>query len=235
MTESHPVIDQNIGLFSRQAGIIKPEELEKHVVIVGAGGIGSWTALSLAKMGINKITIVDFDDIEDVNIAPQIYGMADIGKKKCQVLADFINANMQKEIATAIDTKWEDWKERETYFEENDVEILIMAVDSMDVRLKIWGDIKYAGLGLVLDGRMMKELLSVYACRPAVEEDVKFYQENLYPSADVDPTPCTERAVAYNQFVMAGLMGTLVKHFAKGELETKKIFVDLYSFIMDVQ
>lgn len=230
MSESQQVINENIGLFSRQSGIITPKELPSHIVIIGAGGIGSWTALALAKMGVKKITIVDYDVIEDVNIAPQIYGIADIGKKKAETLANFINENMQESIARYVPLAWEEWENREEYIAE-DVEVLIMAVDSMDVRINIWNEIKKAGLGLVIDGRMMKEVLQVFTIKPDVEEQVKEYEEHhLYPSSEVDPVPCTERAVAYNQFVIAGIIGTLVKHFSKKELETTRILIDLYSF-----
>lgn len=230
MNESEQVIKQNIGLFSRQSGIVAPDELPEHVVIVGAGGIGSWTALALAKMGVKKLTIVDFDQIEDVNIAPQIYGMGDIGKLKCEVLADFINKNMKQPIATPIPVAWEDWEEKDDYLSE-DVEVLVMAVDSMDVRIQIWRDIKTAGLGLVVDGRMMREVLQAFAIKPNDPEQVKNYEENhLYPSSTVDPVPCTERAVAYNQFVIAGVIGTLIKHFAKDDLVNTRVLIDLYSF-----
>lgn len=235
MNESNKVIEENIGLFCRQSGIIAPEELPEHIVIVGAGGIGSWTSLALAKMGVKKLTIVDFDVIEDANIAPQIYGIKDLGKKKAEVLANFINENMQMPIATYITKSWEEWEEKEEYLMD-DVEVIVMAVDSMDVRIKIWNDVKSSGLGLIVDGRMMKEVLQVFAIKPDDEESVKDYEENhLYPSSTVDHVPCTERAVAYNQFVVAGIIGTFVKHFAKGELDTKRVLIDLYSFSTIVQ
>ena len=42
-----------------------------------------------------------------------------------------------------------------------------------------------------------------------IMNDVKKYQERLYPSSDVDHIDCTERAVAYNQFVIAGIIGAV--------------------------
>lgn len=222
------------NLFNRQLGIIDPKELDKHVLIIGAGGIGSWTALALAKTGVKKITIVDFDTVEDVNLAPQFYNMEHNGMNKAAALVERLEdeCRLMDQQFYGVDTKWEEWKDREQYFETENVEIVIMAVDSMDVRMKIWSDIKYAGLGLVIDGRMAKEMLSLYAVGPSNEESVAAYEKNLYPSTEADPTPCTERAVAYNQFVIAGLITATVKHYVKKELEYKKILFDLFSMSM---
>ena len=33
-----------------------------HVMIIGIGGVGSWAAESLARSGVGKITLVDFDE-----------------------------------------------------------------------------------------------------------------------------------------------------------------------------
>jgi tRNA A37 threonylcarbamoyladenosine dehydratase len=225
-------MDTNIGLFNRQDGIIRPDELPKHVMIVGAGGIGSWTALAFAKMGAQKITIVDFDDIEDVNVAPQFYRLSDIGKKKGEVLKQRINEEMGKEICEYIDGRWENLAVgMPEYISATDVEVLVMAVDSMDIRIKIFNDIKYVGLSLIIDGRMAKEQLEIFAVKMTDQEAVQYYQKYLYPSSEVEEIACTERAVAYNQFVIAGLIGALLKHYAKGELETKHLLFDLVSFI----
>lgn len=220
--------DTPTGLFSRQANIIRPDELPKCILIIGAGGIGSWTALALAKMGAQKLMIMDFDSIEDVNIAPQFFKMSDIGKFKAEVLADRINEEMGQKIAEPLVGRWEEWPDKDERIV--DVNVLIMAVDSMDVRLNIWKDIEFAGLDLVVDARMTKELMEILLVDPSLEEDKKMYATRLFPSSEVEHTDCTERAVAYNQFVIAGLIAAQIKHFVKQELLVKRIFFDLFSF-----
>lgn len=223
------------GLFSRQTGIIHPEDLDKHIMVIGAGGIGSWTTLALAKMGVSKITSVDFDTIEQANIAPQFYGAEDDGKFKCLALAEKVNKEMGKQVVQPINRLWEDWEERIQYIEDTNVAAVIMAVDSMSVRKNIWEDIKYAGLSLIVDGRMAREMMEVLIVDPSQEQDIKHYEEHLFPSDQVEEIPCTERAVAYNQFVIAGLIGSVIKQFAKGELLTKRILFDLFSLTLVVK
>ena len=38
--------------------------LQSHALIIGAGGLGSSTAIYLASSGIGKLTICDFDKVE---------------------------------------------------------------------------------------------------------------------------------------------------------------------------
>lgn len=56
---------------SRTELLIGEEALEilrnKHVLIVGMGGVGSYAAEYICRAGINKITIVDGDTIEETN------------------------------------------------------------------------------------------------------------------------------------------------------------------------
>ena len=57
--------------------------LKSSVLIVGAGGLGSPTAIYLAAMGIGKIGIIDKDTVEISNLTRQIiFTSRDINKKK---------------------------------------------------------------------------------------------------------------------------------------------------------
>ena len=46
--------------------------LSSHVLIIGAGGLGSPAAIYLAAAGIGKITICDFDNVDLSNLQRQI-------------------------------------------------------------------------------------------------------------------------------------------------------------------
>lgn len=52
------------------------------VLILGAGGTGSVCANSLARLGIGKLTIVDYDTVELNNLNRQLFSYSDIGKEK---------------------------------------------------------------------------------------------------------------------------------------------------------
>lgn len=56
------------------------------VLIVGAGGLGSPTAIYLAAAGVGRIGLIDFDDVDETNLHRQIlYATSDVGKSKLTV------------------------------------------------------------------------------------------------------------------------------------------------------
>jgi molybdopterin/thiamine biosynthesis adenylyltransferase len=59
------------------------------VVVLGAGGLGSWTMAGLACAGVGRIVAVDDDTIELSNLNRQVlYRMADVGRRKVDVAAE---------------------------------------------------------------------------------------------------------------------------------------------------
>lgn len=69
-----------------------------HVAICGLGGVGSYCATALARCGIKKITIIDFDKIEQSNINRQEFATEKtIGQKKVDLAEKFI-AKIDKDI-----------------------------------------------------------------------------------------------------------------------------------------
>lgn len=58
-----------------------------RVVIVGAGGLGSWVALALARSGVRHLTIIDPDRFDRTNASRQLMFAADVGECKAMALA----------------------------------------------------------------------------------------------------------------------------------------------------
>ena len=58
-----------------------------HVCVVGLGGVGSWAVEALARTGIGKITVIDFDTISIENINRQLPALSEtVGRKKFAIL-----------------------------------------------------------------------------------------------------------------------------------------------------
>lgn len=79
--------------FDRMGRLIGDTNMEKllrsHVMVIGLGGVGSWAAESLARSGVGKLTLVDYDEICITNTNRQIHTMSGlIGKKKAQIMAE---------------------------------------------------------------------------------------------------------------------------------------------------
>jgi adenylyltransferase/sulfurtransferase len=73
-----------------------------HVLCIGAGGLGSPSALYLAAAGVGTIGIVDFDDVDLSNLQRQIlHGTKDIGRSKLESARDRLrdaNPNIEVEL-----------------------------------------------------------------------------------------------------------------------------------------
>ena len=61
------------------------------VLIGGIGATGSQTAVTLARIGIGKIIVIDNDVLEEHNIGNQVYRKSQIGKSKVDALKDIID------------------------------------------------------------------------------------------------------------------------------------------------
>jgi molybdopterin/thiamine biosynthesis adenylyltransferase len=84
-------------LFARQLDISdhKQEQLEQaRVVVVGAGGLGSWTSLALVRSGVRSVTIIDHDLYDRSNANRQLMFANDIGQPKAFALARNIAPHM---------------------------------------------------------------------------------------------------------------------------------------------
>jgi molybdopterin/thiamine biosynthesis adenylyltransferase len=63
------------------------------VVVLGAGGLGSWTMAGLACAGVGRIVAVDDDTIELSNLNRQVlYPMSAVGRRKVDVAAETLRA-----------------------------------------------------------------------------------------------------------------------------------------------
>ncbi len=60
-----------------------------HVVVVGCGGVGSFAAESLARSGIGRLTLVDFDRVCITNTNRQLHAMkGTVGRPKVDVMVE---------------------------------------------------------------------------------------------------------------------------------------------------
>jgi tRNA A37 threonylcarbamoyladenosine dehydratase len=88
--ENRYLLHRRFDRFGRLVGDSIMEKLfNTHVMIVGLGGVGSWAAESLARSGVGRISVVDFDEICITNANRQIHALQGlVGQKKATVMAE---------------------------------------------------------------------------------------------------------------------------------------------------
>jgi len=82
---------------------------DKTILVIGLGGVGGTALEALARSGIKKFILIDFDKVDESNLNRQVlYTKADVGKNKVDVAkARLLNINNEIQIKT-INTKIED-------------------------------------------------------------------------------------------------------------------------------
>jgi tRNA A37 threonylcarbamoyladenosine dehydratase len=62
-----------------------------HVMVVGIGGVGSWSVEALARSGVERMTLIDFDHIAESNINRQIHALeTTLGQSKIEAMRERI-------------------------------------------------------------------------------------------------------------------------------------------------
>ena len=84
---------------------IKRRLSDKVVGIAGAGGLGSNCAVALARVGVGKLIVADFDVVSESNLNRQYFFQSQIGQKKVEALKDNIIAINPKVIVETYDIK----------------------------------------------------------------------------------------------------------------------------------
>ena len=105
----------NKALCERQGEKLQMKFSSATVAICGLGGLGSNIAISLARAGVGKLILIDFDKVDITNLHRQQYKANQIGQYKTDALSENL-----KEIAPYIEI--ETHTERVT--EENAVRLL---------------------------------------------------------------------------------------------------------------
>lgn len=81
----------------------------KRVVLFGAGALGSPVVEQLAKAGIGRITLVDYDIMEPANIGRHLLGLQHVGYRKVTAVADSINKNHPSCVVTPFPGTAQKW------------------------------------------------------------------------------------------------------------------------------
>lgn len=64
---------------------------QAHVVVVGIGGVGSWSVEALARSGVGRLTLIDMDHIAESNVNRQIHALSrTLGQAKIEAMRDRI-------------------------------------------------------------------------------------------------------------------------------------------------
>ena len=187
----------------RQALIVPEETRSLNVLIVGAGFLGSWTALTLARM-VNRVDIVDFDTVGPENHGTQAFTSSHTARGKTLALMEMagdlplygLNGRFDGDEHISADH-----------------DIVISCVDSMATRL----DILDAAMGTMctfIDTRALGETACVAVVRNKKEHDR--YIAELPSDDEVPQVRCGAEGATYTGLWVASYVAAAVNNLGRG-------------------
>jgi len=110
---------------------IKEKLQNSSIGIVGLGGLGSNAAVSLARTGLGRLVLVDFDVVEKSNLNRQYYFLDQVGMKKTDALKENITR-----INPDVNVETHDLKltigNMDAFLK--DVDVVIEALDNAEIK-----------------------------------------------------------------------------------------------------
>jgi sulfur carrier protein ThiS adenylyltransferase len=138
-----------------------------HVAIIGCGGLGSNAAAMMLRSGVGRLTLIDFDAVEEGNLNRQLFFRDQLGMRKVDALAETLRRIKPDAELTLV---------RECMTPDNlldtvrDADLVIEAVDRAEVKAMIVNALAREAPGLPLVGA--SGLAGVASANEVVTEQV---------------------------------------------------------------
>lgn len=230
-----------VNQYKRQE-LLFNEDLWRPIVIIGLGGIGSWVAFELAKMGARELWFFDYDRVEVHNACYSVYGRhqaralkreggMNIGKTKVEAMKRFLHRwegagkfNRDLKIKTfARGPLPEDLFPK--------LCVVVVAVDDMDARKDIWEKNIHLNPNVLylIEARMGAEASMIYTIRPMNDYDAEFYSNPsiLYPQSEASRETCAEQSFVYTAAMTGSIITSQIKNILMKEYLWSEIICDL--------
>ena len=212
----------NNDRFVNQSGLIDPDKLAKtRFLVIGAGAIGSFYTMTLAKMGAKDVTVIDYDKIEDHNIPNQMYPTYMTGKLKVDALKEI--CDMFAETKPYVRAARYD---PTTEVDVDNYGVIVSCVDNMDVRKEIYDSCRGKVLGVLIEGRMGAQVFRAYCVKLGSKDERAYYEKELYPQSEATPDRCTQKSIIYTVLQVAGVMLSMTKRYLCEETVPTEVVYD---------
>lgn len=172
-----------------------------HVAIIGMGGLGSPAALYLAAAGVGRLTLADFDHVDESNLQRQIiHQYADIGELKAASAATSLRAlNPHIEITTldyVLDTE-------DFIGIANDSDLMLDCTDNFPTRFAL-NDVSLHTKTPLVSGAAIRWEGQVTSFHPALPESPCY--QCLYADRNIRSATCEMEGVVAP---VVGVIGTM--------------------------
>ena len=211
--------------FCRSHDILGTADAAKETVtVIGCGAVGGWSAFLMAKLGVSKIRLIDFDKVAIENVGAQFFGVRDIGRPKVEALRDRIVTELGAD-APSVSVRDEKWQGQPLSG------IIIAAVDCIDTRKEIFEKCRMTASWLI-DARMLAESFDLHIIQLSDAKAVEQYGKTFFSKSDAPAIPCTSKATSYCGAMIGALITERIKAILKGQGSSGYLTADVTAWDM---
>lgn len=198
---------------------------KRDIMVLGQGGIGSWTSLLLSRLGAN-LYLYDMDTYEDHNMTGQIFIQSGIGKNKAEAAKELIKLASPDCEVEAIAEKYT------TDSPTND--IVVCGFDNMVTRKVAFINWKLqlevyperAKDFFFQDGRLLAEQFQIFNIPGDRHDLINEYQKDwLFDDSEATEGDCTFKQTSHVAAMIASKMVGFVTNWATNANAGKMIRV----------
>lgn len=225
-------------IYNRQSSIFDQARFTKKVDVIGAGATGSHVVYTLAKMGVQKIRVFDFDTVAEHNIPNQLFGLADVGSFKvdalkkrikdlCDIDIEAVNAKIEPPPTMEQLEKMEDDGVRSEHYPYVPGDIVFLLTDTMKSRREIFETFLQRSLTqLLIETRMGLDSGRIYTIRPGNATHAEKWLATLYSDAEAEVSLCgSSTAIACTAVQIAAMAVWQMLRYSKGApFDNEQIF-----------
>ena len=199
------MIDIKKSRFRDASWFEKVNDFAIPIVIGGIGGIGSWLSMFLSRILSDNTYLIlyDFDKVEEVNIAGQLYRQKDIGKLKIAAMREIVKDFSGFENIIAQPEKYDS--------ESIKSPVMFSAFDNMKARKDMFNNwlsesekYKDDSISIFIDGRLLAEQFQVYYVTPKTADSYRKYA--LFDDSEVEDINCSYKQTTHFAAMIAGKM-----------------------------
>jgi molybdopterin/thiamine biosynthesis adenylyltransferase len=214
--------------------------MQVPIVLIGAGTIGSWTAIFLTKLGLNNVVVIDNDKVEVQNIANQAYGKNFINVPKVIALnkcTDALSDIQIQDIQDVFPIVPKSEHGESVIFPSSF--ILLVTVDSMKSRAAIfeWLQKNQFNVKLFIDARTGGEVGRVFAFEPISPSLMIQYHATLHSDTPAEgmneevrrssEVKCTARSIVDVSVTVAARITNTVRKYLTNKPYNFETDIDL--------
>ena len=191
----------------------------KTIILAGVGGIGSWTALLLARLRPLALYIYDPDTVDAANISGQLYSISDIDEPKVRAMNNMAHSFATYYSIYAVEER----------FTEQSVpnDIMICGFDNMEARTTFFRAWKSRVESkpenerancLFIDGRLAAEEFQVLCIKGDDTYNINRYEsEFLFSDEEAEETICSYKQTSFMANMIASVMVNLFVNFVANQ------------------